>query len=117
MYFETQRKDNSMHYYDPTIEDFPNELIDDEELRMKYQQIKEEHSEGVRIFGAGKRKTSSCLVVIKEGTGKVFVNGELFYHYFPHPYNRNIALKPLFLSTQYCEYDIHYHVHGGGVMA
>lgn len=106
-----------MSYYDPSVEDIPNDLIDDEELRLKYQKIKEEKVEGVRIFGAGKRKKSSCLVVVKEGTGKVMVNNELIHHYFPHPFNRNIALKPLLLSAQYCEYDIHYHVHGGGVVA
>ncbi|EAS06093.3 ribosomal protein S9 (macronuclear) [Tetrahymena thermophila SB210] len=110
------RKNDTPFYYDPTLEDIPLDLIDDEQLRMKYQKLKKEKDQGIKVFASGKRKTSSCLVVIKEGTGKVFVNNEIFYRYFTHSYNRNIALKPMLLSTQYCEYDLHFYVRGGGVM-
>lgn len=69
-----QRKNDSISYYDPALEDIPNDLIDDEQLRLKYNQLKEEKTQGIKVFDSGKRKTSSCLCMVKEGTGKVFVN-------------------------------------------
>ncbi|EGR32325.1 hypothetical protein IMG5_087880 [Ichthyophthirius multifiliis] len=112
----SSKSNDLVQYYDADRENLCPEILEDESLRLQYEALKKEKISKLRIFNSGKRKTSTCLVMITEGPGIVLVNGKKIFNYFCHPYHRNIALRPLFLSpSSHCQYNINFYVRGGGV--
>ncbi|MEM2115479.1 MAG: 30S ribosomal protein S9 [Candidatus Woesearchaeota archaeon] len=63
----------------------------------------------------GKRKTSIARAVIKEGSGKVYINN-VPLEQFGNPYVVELLKEPLLLSGDLAKkVDIYVNVHGGGI--
>ena len=65
----------------------------------------------------GKRKTAGSRVFIKEGTGRIIINGKEYSQYFPTRTLQNIAITPLRLTGREDIYDCMVNVRGGGISA
>jgi small subunit ribosomal protein S9 len=66
-------------------------------------------------IGTGRRKTSVARVRLKEGTGKITINGRDLNHYFQEVKDRNAVLGPLNLCEMKSKIDVVIRVHGGGI--
>ena len=58
-----------MPTYDASTEKLPPELLDDETLKLKFEELKKQKNTKIKVFDSGKRKTSHCLVMLTEGSG------------------------------------------------
>lgn len=76
----------------------------------KAQTTKEQY-----IYATGRRKTSAARVFLKNGSGKVTVNGEELDKYMPTPTARMTVLMPMALTDTKNQYDARVTVTGGGV--
>jgi len=65
-------------------------------------------------MGTGRRKTSVARVRIKEGTGKVTINGKPLDEYFCVERDRGMILAPLQLVGKAETVDVFVRVNGGG---
>jgi small subunit ribosomal protein S9 len=65
----------------------------------------------------GKRKTASARVFLKEGAGKIMVNGRSIEDYFPTAMLQNTIKTPLRIVQREEIYDVAVNVGGGGVSA
>jgi ribosomal protein S9 len=70
-----------------------------------------------RVMGTGKRKSCRAICIIKPGKGVVTVNKEAFIRYFPCPLERRKCLKAMDIAGVACDFDVVFHLHGGGVSA
>jgi len=68
-------------------------------------------------LGTGRRKTAVSAVRLREGTGKIDVNGKTFEEYFPLQIQRNTALAPFANMQGNGKYDMIIRVKGGGIEA
>lgn len=66
-----------------------------------------------QIF-VGRRKTSVARVILRNGSGKITVNGKEFEAAFPMLLSREDILAPLKLTETEGTYDISANVMGGG---
>ena len=66
-------------------------------------------------IGTGRRKTSVARVYIREGAGKVVVNGKEVDSYFVTPEQIMTVRQPLMVSASENKYDILINVQGGGL--
>jgi len=104
-----------MNYLDPMS---PQDNLLEEAKKRKARFVAEEEIEKAvypRTAASGKRKTSKCVCYIYEGLGRVRVNKRKFHEYFSHPLQRTKILKPMYLSTMACQYNVDFYVSGGGV--
>jgi len=62
----------------------------------------------------GRRKTSVARLYLKEGDGKITVNGKDFKVYFPTPLLQYTILDPLETTSSMGKYDVLVNVNGGG---
>lgn len=62
----------------------------------------------------GRRKTSVARVILKNGSGKVTVNGREFEDYFPQLLSREDILAPFKVTQTEGKYDVFVNVDGGG---
>ncbi len=62
----------------------------------------------------GRRKTSVARLQLKDGSGKVTVNGKPLEDYFPTVALQNNLLQPLQVAERPKQYDILINTHGGG---
>ena len=62
----------------------------------------------------GRRKEAVARVRLKEGTGKITVNGRALEDYFPSPTHRMIIVEPLKVAGVDEQYDVDVTMHGGG---
>jgi small subunit ribosomal protein S9 len=69
---------------------------------------------GSGVHSIGRRKTSSARVYLRQGTGKILVNGKEFDSYFERENLRRIARSPLVLTETVGNFDILVNVKGGG---
>lgn len=69
---------------------------------------------GQQYYGTGRRKTSTARVFIKQGTGKIDVNGKTLDEYFGRQVARMIVRQPLELTGNADKFDINATVKGGG---
>ena len=67
------------------------------------------------FLGTGRRKTSTALVRITEGTGKLTANGREFEYYFSHENFAKQAYAPLVTVELREKIDVVANVSGGGV--
>ncbi|MCX7797285.1 MAG: 30S ribosomal protein S9 [Melioribacter sp.] len=67
-----------------------------------------------KIF-VGRRKTSVARVYLRNGSGKVTVNGREFEDYFPIKEHRDNILLPLVITQTLGKYDVFVNVNGGGI--
>lgn len=63
----------------------------------------------------GRRKTSTAVVRLHPGSGRVMVNKRPFVEYFFRMEDRLQVLYPLVTTNSLGSYDIHVTVHGGGL--
>jgi len=62
----------------------------------------------------GRRKTSVARIYLKEGDGKITVNGKDYKVYFPTPLLQYTVLDPLETASAMGKYDVQVNVDGGG---
>lgn len=65
-------------------------------------------------WGTGRRKTAVARVRLKDGTGKITINGREFEEYFPILRDQNLILAPLAATELKGKVDIIAQVNGGG---
>jgi len=63
----------------------------------------------------GRRKTSVARVILKEGSGKISVNGKDFETAIPQSLNRADILNPFKVTSTEGVYDVMINVDGGGI--
>ncbi|HIV16317.1 MAG TPA: 30S ribosomal protein S9 [Candidatus Avisuccinivibrio pullicola] len=68
-----------------------------------------------QYYGTGRRKNSTARVFIKQGTGKMTINGRTLEQYFGRPTSRMVVAQPLELLEVKDKFDIYITVVGGGI--
>jgi len=66
-------------------------------------------------IGTGRRKTSVARVYIRDGSGKITINGRELVNYFPQSVHAQMVRQPLMITTSENKFDILINVYGGGV--
>ena len=81
-----------------------------------YSNINRHYLEGTnfKYISHASRKKSRCIVVLKNGTGKITVNGKSLVHYFLNPYLRSKAILPLVVTDTLSKVDVVITLYGGG---
>jgi small subunit ribosomal protein S9 len=67
------------------------------------------------IVETGRRKTAVASVRLREGNGKIDVNGRTFEEYFPLKLQRDTILAPFQSVGGFKRYDLIVRVNGGGI--
>ena len=67
------------------------------------------------FYGTGRRKTSSARVYLRQGTGKVSINGRTLAEFFGRETGRMIVRQPLEVVQLLSKFDISVQVRGGGI--
>lgn len=62
----------------------------------------------------GRRKTAIARVILKNGAGKITVNGIEFEKAFPQELDREDILAPFRVTETLGQYDVRINVNGGG---
>jgi small subunit ribosomal protein S9 len=65
-------------------------------------------------IGTGRRKTSVARVFVREGSGKVTVNGKDLGQYFPQEEHVLTVRQPLMVTACENKFDVLIKVYGGG---
>jgi len=66
-------------------------------------------------IGTGRRKTSVARVYVRDGSGKIVVNGKELLQYFPQGEHVYMVRQPLMVTASENKFDILINVHGGGI--
>ncbi|MDR2481271.1 MAG: 30S ribosomal protein S9 [Spirochaetaceae bacterium] len=66
-------------------------------------------------IGTGRRKTSVARVYLRDGNGKVTVNGKELNEYFFQGEHSYIVRQPLLVTSTEQKFDIIINVYGGGI--
>ena len=66
-------------------------------------------------IGTGRRKTSVARVYVRDGSGKISVNGKELLKYFPQGEHVFMVRQPLMVTACENKFDILISVHGGGL--
>ena len=65
-------------------------------------------------IGTGRRKTSVARVFLREGSGKVVINGKELVQYFVQGEHAMMVRQPLMVTASENKFDILINVEGGG---
>jgi len=65
-------------------------------------------------IGTGRRKTSVARVYIRDGNGKITINGKELAVYFPQGEHTQMVRQPLMVTASENKFDILINVYGGG---
>lgn len=65
-------------------------------------------------IGTGRRKTAVARVFVRDGSGKIVVNGKELNQYFTVSEHALIVYQPLRVTSSENKYDILINVYGGG---
>jgi small subunit ribosomal protein S9 len=65
-------------------------------------------------IGTGRRKTSVARVYIRDGSGKVEINGKDLGQYFPQGEYAMMVRQPLMVTASENKFDVLINVYGGG---
>ena len=68
-----------------------------------------------RSYATGKRKDAVARVWLKQGPGKITINGKTSEEYFARPVLRMLINQPLVAAQRKEEFDINCSVRGGGL--
>jgi small subunit ribosomal protein S9 len=68
-----------------------------------------------RVLATGKRKTSVARVYLKDGSGKIIINGKDINDYFPRLLYRQQVLAPLEAVGALKKFDVKAKAEGGGL--
>ena len=66
-------------------------------------------------LGTGRRKSATARVYLRQGTGKITVNGREFEEYFPRATARMDMCRPFELTETVDQFDVVVNVRGGGL--
>jgi len=66
-------------------------------------------------IGTGRRKTSVARVYVRDGSGKISINGRELAQYFPLGAHSAMVLQPLTVTDNENKFDILINVYGGGI--
>ena len=66
-------------------------------------------------IGTGRRKTSVARVYVRDGGGKIVVNGKELAQYFPLEEHATMVRQPLMVTASENKFDILINVYGGGI--
>jgi len=66
-------------------------------------------------IGTGRRKTSVARVYVRDGSGKISINGKELNQYFPQGQHTLMVRQPLMVTSSENNFDIFINVYGGGV--
>jgi len=66
-------------------------------------------------IGTGRRKTSVARVYLRDGSGKITVNGKELGLYFPQGEHVLMVRQPLMVTASENKFDILISVYGGGI--
>ncbi|MDR0558093.1 MAG: 30S ribosomal protein S9 [Treponema sp.] len=66
-------------------------------------------------IGTGRRKTSVARVYIKDGNGKITINGKGLVQYFQQGEHAIMVRQPLMATASENKFDILINVYGGGI--
>jgi small subunit ribosomal protein S9 len=66
-------------------------------------------------IGTGRRKTSVARVYVRDGNGKISINGKELNQYFPQGQHILMVRQPLMVTSSENNFDIFINVYGGGV--
>ena len=66
-------------------------------------------------IGTGRRKTAVARVFVRDGSGKIVVNGKDVKEYFATAEQIQIVQQPLFVTSMGSKYDVLINVQGGGM--
>ena len=66
-------------------------------------------------IGTGRRKTAVARVFVRDGSGKIVVNGKDVKDYFDSLEQLKVVRKPLLVTSNDGKYDILINVTGGGM--
>ena len=67
------------------------------------------------VQSTGRRKEALARVRLRNGEGKITINGREVEDFFPNPTHRMILSEPLRLTEHEETYDVDATMHGGGV--
>jgi small subunit ribosomal protein S9 len=65
-------------------------------------------------IGTGRRKTSVARVYVRDGSGKVLINGKELALYFPQGEHAIMVRQPLMVTASENKFDVVINVYGGG---
>ena len=65
-------------------------------------------------IGTGRRKTSVARVYVRDGSGRISVNGKDLGEYFPQGEHSVMVRQPLMVTASENKFDILINVYGGG---
>ena len=65
-------------------------------------------------YATGRRKTSIAKILLKKGSGKIYVNGKNYEDYFKRANHKMQLLRPFEIINQSTDYDVRCSVKGGG---
>jgi small subunit ribosomal protein S9 len=66
-------------------------------------------------IGTGRRKTSVARVYLRDGNGKISINGKELNQYFPQGQHVLMVRQPLMVTSSENNFDVLINVYGGGV--
>jgi len=66
-------------------------------------------------IGTGRRKTSVARVYVRDGSGKISINGRELVEYFPLGIHAMTVRQPLTVTDNENKFDILINVYGGGI--
>ena len=66
-------------------------------------------------IGTGRRKTSVARVYVRDGSGKITINGKELGLYFPQGEHVFMVKQPLLVTASENKFDVLINVYGGGV--
>ena len=66
-------------------------------------------------IGTGRRKTAVARVFVRDGSGKIVVNGKDLKDYFVTAEQIQIVQQPLLVTSMDAKYDVLINVQGGGM--
>lgn len=66
-------------------------------------------------IGTGRRKTSVARVFLRDGSGKITINGRALSEYFVQGEHAFIVRQPLLVTSNEQKYDVIINVYGGGI--
>jgi small subunit ribosomal protein S9 len=65
-------------------------------------------------IGTGRRKTAVARVYVRDGSGKVVINGKELGSYFPQSEHSMMVRQPLVVTANENKFDVLINVYGGG---
>ena len=66
-------------------------------------------------IGTGRRKTAVARVFVRDGSGKIVVNGKDVKEYFATSVQIHVVQQPLLVTSMGAKYDVLINVQGGGM--